>query len=438
MITTKKAEITNVPEVVKGPRSISFGTFDWRLCEAAVQGNLADSEMRYSEVTDAEDHSGNKIDFVVKVADVDGNSYSAKSENNGKQGCFGMINMLTGTTTAFDFAFYISGTSTPYTMKNFFFTVYDIDAKNAEKEKGHESVTFDTPVASFSTTDTTELAQSGSNDDGTLTFSAEQNGNAKDNPSDPEGMTQQQLDRAVKVEYADVADFRITFGITKGSQARNIFFAGQSNLLPPAVPPRCDESANKMSFSQDKVTVNDLGNTNITFNDVTDGVKLVVESQDTYQAHNIALNGVDEHGFGIINMKTGTQSNMHFRFVDAANAPKTQEYLYLSFYDIDQYKNKAFEIIKICTGSESFVKLYLPENPELEVSSDGPCHTIKAKAEGVENPLSPSAMTDRQKSNAFTLAFSQVEAFDVSFEIDHVKGPANGRNFIFSGNSAFC
>lgn len=149
--------------------------------------------------------------------------------NNGLNGQFGSINVLTNTSTTLQFCFEMDGMN--FTMDKFVITWFDLD--NHPQGNRQESVTICEPfveaMTSMNTTVLEEVLM-----DGKVKFTSDVAGDIGDNPSDPMNLTQLQLDRAVAVEYADVSCFIVLLEVEAPPTiyGRNFLFGGESSLLP--------------------------------------------------------------------------------------------------------------------------------------------------------------------------------------------------------------
>lgn len=209
---------------------------DWKLCDSTVHSNIVGDgpdegaeEIRYGKVTTADD-SDKEIDMVVAIASGEKGNYNGISDGNGKNGCFGLINMGKQSKVDFEFKFVYAGTDIPVIMNKFFFSIYDLDRTGNDRNK--EKVTFTSPVESWFTMPDSELLESGSND-GTLSFESTMPGNKKDNPKDPEKlMGSVAALRVVTVQYPQgLSSVSLSFEVVKGTGGRNFLFAGRSSFV---------------------------------------------------------------------------------------------------------------------------------------------------------------------------------------------------------------
>jgi hypothetical protein len=205
---------------------------DWKICDSAVHSNLAGlgpdsgaSGIRMSSITT---ENGEDVDLLItSQSDYTPNDVS----KNGRNDCFGVLNVDTDSSVELLFRFVKAGTDTPVTLSNFFFSVYDVDQFKRDLSK--EYVVFPDPIEGYRLDGNSELETSGT-PGRDLKFRSTQYGNGVDNPRDPLELTDLQKERTVTVQMKDTNQFRMTFGVEKDdrwrAKGRNFLFAGRSSL----------------------------------------------------------------------------------------------------------------------------------------------------------------------------------------------------------------
>lgn len=179
-------------------------------------------ELRFEGVTTV---GGNSVDMVVtNSSDYD----PANSLHNGVKPPslhWGQVNMRCGTATDFNVQFVNSANDSPVTMDQFAFSVYDVDS--GKKSQAREKVVACGNVVTLtSESPKSELFHSKAVG-GCNSFSSTSRGRAKDNPTDPDNLTDKQLRRLVMFGYQGISSFQIRFEISScnGGWGKSALFA---------------------------------------------------------------------------------------------------------------------------------------------------------------------------------------------------------------------
>mmetsp|Transcript_25832 Transcript_25832/g.57015 ORF Transcript_25832/g.57015 Transcript_25832/m.57015 type:complete len:309 (+) Transcript_25832:79-1005(+) len=170
---------------------------------------------------------GKLVDMIITAS----RNYVGNPRRNGvKGGVFGVINMISGISSDFHFALVDAETGDPVVMEKFYLTFFDLDAG---RRKSRESVTLSN-FASYWVPKYTEL-EIEERKDGT-SFTASKKGVGSDNPKSPQTLNKLQMSRSVTVAYEDRSDFDVTYTVGGNGNARNLLFAGWSNLVEHSEP----------------------------------------------------------------------------------------------------------------------------------------------------------------------------------------------------------
>merc|ERR1712176_58691 len=135
----------------------------------------------------------------------------------------------------FDFCFEEAGTGNPITLNHFFFSFYDIDAAN--NVKGFEQVTMKKEeFTDYFVTNTTEIEVFAETDT-EVTLEATKYGSIRDNPDDPNDLTELQANRGVVFLMKSLNCFQVKMSVRCAEGGcgggRNFLFAGRANQLIP-------------------------------------------------------------------------------------------------------------------------------------------------------------------------------------------------------------
>jgi hypothetical protein len=139
--------------------------------------------------------------------------------------------------------------------------------------------------------------------------------------------------------------------------------------------------------------------------------------------------------FGKINFKSCKTAEVDFKIVDAATgAPATISSFDVTFFDLDDWKNHLnTEVITISGYDEMIV----PDDPWYTVSTgrDGSM-SISANHAKVPNPSDPMTLTDSQLKAAVAFKFNMRSGFRATLGSICGKTTSDGRNLLFSFDSA--
>jgi hypothetical protein len=186
---------------------------------------------------------------VTALSGYKSNNPAVNGFNNGglndDSGCFGIINLDDtngGASVDLEFKFVESGTDNLVHVGAWQFLLYDIDT--GADNTAIESLTvyndidryLKSPYAKFSETGTLDETDSGSS----VTFTATSVGDGADNPTDPNNLTPDQINKTFIGIYSNVDKFKLTFGVTEGKGGRNFMFAGTTiSATAPEAKPGC-------------------------------------------------------------------------------------------------------------------------------------------------------------------------------------------------------
>ena len=122
------------------------------------------------------------------------------------------------------------------TISQFAFSLFDFDQQPAYAQGGPENsgreCLYIGGFDDYAVSDTTELTME---DDinGRTKFCSSVAGYGADNPTDPNNLEQQQLDRSIAFTFKDTSCFQLTYTVDCCmSSGRNFLFAGDSVVLP--------------------------------------------------------------------------------------------------------------------------------------------------------------------------------------------------------------
>jgi hypothetical protein len=175
------------------------------------------------------------------------------------------------------------------------------------------------------------------------------------------------------------------------------------------------------------------------FANVLPGVDLVVKADDNYRPANSQKNGVYLRKYGRLNMASGTETMMNFRFVESEgqNAVKVERFLFTVF-DID-HGNRCSS--RMTVNATRYAAYYVDENTELTVHTDiggptwPPSSTFMSsqKGTGKDNPKFPRKLNPTQRARSVTFEYQNVKFFNMGFKMGEGQG---GRNILFGGLSS--
>jgi len=169
--------------------------------------------------------NGRSIDLTINAVGV---YPSFKPSRNGKKGKYALINQNRGSTATYDFTLTGTDDGQPVALDGFYFSVLDLD--EGKRMKLRESVNVEGYAVSYLTEDTEIKMENMA--DGSVTFTSSMPGTGKDNPKDPDKLTERQKNRAATFLFDRVSTWRITLGIGRGPPSgRNFMFAGKSSVV---------------------------------------------------------------------------------------------------------------------------------------------------------------------------------------------------------------
>jgi len=216
-----------------------------------------------------------------------------------------------------------------------------------------------------------------------------------------------------------------------------------TNYLVFPKPPRdvCDKvlSFNGMKSNNLNGYGPATGAESFRFANVLPGVDLVVKADDGYRPANSKNNGVYLRKYGRLNMASGTETMMNFRFVESEgqNPVKVDRFMFTVF-DID-HGNRCTS--RMTVNATRYAAYYVDANTELAVHTDvgGPTWPASStfmssqKGTGKDNPKFPRKLNPTQRARSVTFEYQNVKFFNMGFKMGPGQG---GRNILFGGLSS--
>jgi hypothetical protein len=194
--------------------------------------------------------NGNSFDLIATHMPLDYTNY--EGGGGGKQGSgtgYGHIGMPQGTAGLFEFSF-VNASNNAVTIANLDFSILDIDHYTGNPDLdpnnlGRESVRWNSNSVQGEGNSSMELVYIGGgvqdvegNDRYEYRFKSFDDLISQiDNPTDPNALTQLQLDHSLKIRFTNVSSFKLRLGNsepvnTEDEGGRKFFFSGTSALVP--------------------------------------------------------------------------------------------------------------------------------------------------------------------------------------------------------------
>jgi len=164
----------------------------------------------------------------------------------------------------------------------------------------------------------------------------------------------------------------------------------------------------------------------------------VIVASDGYTPKNSKQNGLATGVYGQINIRSGTETTVTYKFEDAATGePVLSPPFLMTFYDFDSDKLGA------CTESmhvSGFNQYHVSNDTELSLSEHDDGSLMVAATEygtSHDNPISPLVLSDTMKNRAISSSFPAVSEFSITFaSTESGKKKPGGRNMLFGGPSS--
>jgi len=175
------------------------------------------------------------------------------------------------------------------------------------------------------------------------------------------------------------------------------------------------------------------------FANVLDGVDLVVKADESYRPAKAEKNGVYLRKYGRLNMKSGTETQMTFRFVESnGQRPVKIDKFMFTVFDID---HGARCTSRMTVNATKYAAYYVDKDTELIVKTDiggiswpaSSTFTSSQRGTGKDNPKFPRKLSPVQRARSVTFEYHNVKFFTMGFKLGEGKG---GRNILFGGLSS--
>lgn len=212
-------------------------------------------------------------------------------------------------------------------------------------------------------------------------------------------------------------------------------------VFPPPPPDVCDKALTFKGMKSNNL--NGWGPAQgaeaFRFANVLPNVDLVVKADQNYRPKDASKNGVFMRKYGRLNMLSGTESVLTFRFVESngQNAVKVPRFLFTVF-DIDHGVRCSS---KMTVNATRYAAYYVDPKSELLVHTDiggtswpaSSTFTSSQRGNGKDNPKFPKQLSPTQAARSVTLEYQNVKFFTMGFKIEPGSG---GRNILFGGLSS--
>lgn len=175
------------------------------------------------------------------------------------------------------------------------------------------------------------------------------------------------------------------------------------------------------------------------FANVLPGVDLVVKADDNYRPAKPERNGVFRRKYGRLNILSGIETFMTFRFVESngQNPVKLERFLFTVF-DVD-HGNRCTS--RMTVNATRYAAYYVDQDTELIVHTDegGPTWPASStfsssqRGSGTDNPKFPRKLSPTQRARSVTFEYQNVKFFTMGFKMGPGQG---GRNILFGGLSS--
>jgi len=160
-------------------------------------------------------------------------------------------------------------------------------------------------------------------------------------------------------------------------------------------------------------------------------VTLMISNLTQYVPKAVGWNGKNQHGFGMINIETGTDVKLRFEFL-IDGSPASLDNVPLSFYDLDSNnKGDAHERMGVY-DTTPYVTKFLDADTEIdELLESGLKVFMSTKpGNGNDNPTDPLQLTSQEKQRAVQLLFRGKSHIDVLVGTTGEGG--GGRNMMYA------
>lgn len=376
---------------------------------------------------------------TMKLRVAEGYDYDGIVTENKLHGGLLYINVLNGYETKLDVEL-LDHTGARKTLPRFFMSILDIDAGSILGDgldpsyaAGLEIVSF-TNVSAYYMEEDARIYVKHADSQGII-ITANQSGSAADNPTSPWNLNQEQLGKAVMVEFHHMSNF--SMGLTvlnqQGHNGRNFLVTGISDMINSPFG-FCDDAA---YFA--------IGDATVTWNNLDGSIwgrtqRITYENAGVIHGTNVDLwvdfvggqynptaptsNGLHGH-LGNINMGVEDSATFSFTFVlSGTNEPVALTDFFFSFYDIDQNEGGSESL----TLTSAVGTYFLSEGTTLQTTAnDDGSVTFMSSAVGSDSN-NPRVAGGADIDEAVTLYFqSPISSFDITYTT-----VANaGRNFQF-------